>query len=155
MVLTEPRADLYRNGKHIAYSTLPATFPVENGIIEVSSGSHGINRMHYVNEEEKEYPLLPDTKSIRGLRLKLDDQYPTLSKWIGFISICTLLVVTILGLPQIAESLTQIPWVADNIGTFESPIKLGPIDNIIIAGLEHLLGQNEHFCYVTNVYLLY
>ncbi|WP_079473953.1 hypothetical protein [Marinococcus halophilus] len=75
----EPRADVYREGRHIASSKLPAVFPVENGVIEVAAGSYGIKRIHYVTEEETEYPLWPDPCSIRDLRLRLDHQFPRIS----------------------------------------------------------------------------
>lgn len=139
----EPRAELYRAGKQVAYSKLPATFSIEDGVIEVSSGSYGIKRMHYVDKEGKEYPLHPDNNSVRGLRLRLEKKHPTLSKLVGCTSICLLLLTAILGLPQILEGITQIPWVSDNFGTFVSPINFNYIENILIAGIGALAGAER------------
>lgn len=35
----EPSVDLYQEGRHVAFSKLPATFPVENGVIEVKNST--------------------------------------------------------------------------------------------------------------------
>lgn len=146
----EPRADLYREGRHIAYSKLPAVFPVENGFIEAASGSYGIKRMHYVTEEETEYRLYPDKRSLRGLRLSLDNQFPLTSRLIGVISILMLLTTFVLGLPQLIEPISQVPWIAENIGVFVSPFEYSAMENFwivvlgVIAGVERsLLLRNK------------
>ncbi|WP_035711762.1 hypothetical protein [Salibacterium aidingense] len=139
----EPRADLYREGRHIASSTLPATFPVENGVIEVAEGNYGINRMHYVADEKEECPLTPDKRSIRGLRLRLDQHFPRISKLIGVISVITLLAALILELPQLIEPISEIPWISENVGTFISPIEFSVWENIAITGLGALAGSER------------
>src|SRR5690625_1235811 len=55
----EETAELYRNGKHIAKSKLPAIFPVPGGFIEVAISTYGLTRMHYVTEEDEEHQLYP------------------------------------------------------------------------------------------------
>lgn len=99
--------------------------------------------MHYVDNEGKEYPLHPANNSVRGLRLRLEKKHPTLSKLVGCTSICLLLLTAILGLPQILEGITQIPWVSDNFGTFVSPINFNYIENILIAGIGALAGAER------------
>ncbi|MFD2830406.1 hypothetical protein [Corticicoccus populi] len=141
--VSEPQAELYRNGRHTAYSKLPATFPVSGGVIEVASGSYGIKRMHYVKENGDSQMLQPDHRSIRGLRVGIEEDFPVFSKLIGIISIILLIIVFILGLPQIIEQISQIPWVAENIGVFNSPFNFSIWENLIIAGIGALAGMER------------
>lgn len=117
-------ADLYRNGKRFAISKLPATFPVPGGVIEVATTTYGVKRMHYVKENDTEQQLYPHPHSAEGLRMKLDFHFPRISKWIGVSAIIVLLLSFILGLPQLIELITQIPYISERWGTFESPITL-------------------------------
>lgn len=64
--LEKPRVDLYRENRHIAYSKLPAAFPVENGVIEITNNSTGINGIHYIGAGEDTFIVSPDRRSIRG-----------------------------------------------------------------------------------------
>ncbi|MFD2630436.1 hypothetical protein [Oceanobacillus kapialis] len=148
----EPMADLYREGKHVAYSKLPAAFPIENGVIEIDSGGYGINRIHYDTEDKGEvFSVYPDKRSIRGLRMWLHKKFPRLSRFIGIIAILILLTSLALSLPQLIEMITRVPWVADNIGTFKSPILFSWQNNIwifvagAIAGVERTLMLRNHW----------
>lgn len=147
----EPSANLYHNGKHIAYSKLPATFPVENGVIEVGHGGYGVNQIHYATDKEEAFSIYPDKRSIRGLRMWLHKRFPQTSRLIGIIAIIILLTSLVLSLPQLIEKLTQIPWVSEKIGVFESPITLPVWVNITIfiagaiAGLERTLMLRKHW----------
>ncbi|WP_053070472.1 hypothetical protein [Alkalihalobacillus pseudalcaliphilus] len=143
-------AELYLNGKHTASSKLPAAFPVQDGIVEASVGSYGISRIHYVKNKHS-YPLQPDKHSLRGLRLGLHKHFPKTSKWIERISATILLVALFLSLPQLIELLSQIPWVSEHIGQFESPIQLPATVNTtlliggFIAGVERTLMLRSHW----------
>ena len=147
----EPRADLYHNGKHIAYSKLPATFPVENGFIEVEHGGYGVNRIHYAADKEEAFSIYPDKRSIRGLRMWMDKRFPRISRLMGIIAIIVLLVSIALSLPQLIDTITKIPWITENIGRFESPIAFPIWANIAIfvaaaiAGVERTLMLRKHW----------
>lgn len=133
-------AELYKDNRHIATSKLPAVFPVIGGVIEVGLGSYGLNRMHYIDEEGVSYRLQPDPRSLRGLRMRFDKSFPQTSRFIGIIAIVILLFSLALGLPQIAETLSQIPWIEENIGTFTSPVTLSFWTNIAIGSLAAISG---------------
>ncbi|PYZ96374.1 hypothetical protein CR205_11655 [Alteribacter lacisalsi] len=148
--LDDPTADLYRNGSHIASSKLPAAFPVEGGVIEVEEGTYGINRMHFVTDQ-KIYPFYPDKRSVRGLRLELHKRFPSMSSFIAISAAVILFISLILGLPQVIEVLSEIPWIVENIGTFVSPITLPVWVNTamilsgILAGIERTLMLRSHW----------
>lgn len=142
---------LYRNGRHIAYSKLPAAFPVENGVIEIVNGGYGINRIHYDTDKEGTFSVYPDKRSIRGLRMWLHKRFPRISSLIGMIAIVILLTSIALSLPQLIEKITEIPWVTENIGTFVSPITFSLQINIwmwvagAVAGVERTLMLRNHW----------
>lgn len=143
--------DLYRGTTHIAYSTLPATIPLENGILEVKSGGSGINKIHYLTDEAETFSIYPDKRSVRGWRLGLHRRAPFVSTCLGLLAAAILLTSLALGLPQIVEQLTEIPWVAEHIGTFQSPINLSIWLNVVIgvatgfAATERALMLQSHW----------
>ncbi|WP_239741098.1 TetR/AcrR family transcriptional regulator [Mammaliicoccus sp. M-M45] len=149
----EPRVDLYNNGKHVAYSKLPAAFKLENGILEVRSGGSGINRIKYISNQEENFSVKPDKKSIRGMRLELHKHFPKVSGFISLVSILVIFVSFILSMPQILESLTQIPWIAENIGIFESPIHFSVAMNISI-GIAVAIAASERAMMLRNHWLI-
>lgn len=144
-------AKVYRNGKHIATSKYPAMFPVPDGFIEVGVGSFGLTRMHYVTEQGVEHQLYPDSISTEGLRMRFDARFPKTSKVIGMTAIIILLTSIVVGFPQLIEMITQIPYIQENIGTYESPISLPNWLNGtlfvagIVAALERALTLRNHW----------
>ncbi|MCI2958426.1 hypothetical protein MN032_12050 [Agromyces atrinae] len=66
-------------------------------------------------------------------------------------SVTILLVSLVLGVPQLLELVTSIDWVAENIGTFTSPIHLPSAVNVtlivasIIASTERALRLRYHW----------
>lgn len=120
----EVRANLYRNGRHTAASKLPAAFPVAGGTIEVAMSGFGIKRCHYVSVDGKEQQLRPDPSSAEGHRARFDHNHPLVSRLVGVISVAMLLVGIALLLLHVGERLSQIPPVADSVGTFVSPLDL-------------------------------
>ncbi|GAF20390.1 MULTISPECIES: hypothetical protein [Shouchella] len=145
-------AELYLDGKHMATSSLPAAFPVPGGVIEVGATDYGLSRMHYVREsDQREYVLQPDKRSGEGLRLRLDQRFPITSKSLGLSAVMVLLVSLILGLPQLLELVTSIPWIHEHIGTFQSPITLPDWVNTtlivasVLAGIERALLLRNHW----------
>lgn len=120
----EVRARLYRDGVNQAVSKLPAAFPVPGGIIEVVASGYGLKRCHFIADDGRERQLSPDRASAEGKRARLDREHPAASRAIGATSVIVLVVGLVLGVPQIIEQITHIPWVAENVGAFTSPIHL-------------------------------
>ncbi|PGH43663.1 hypothetical protein COO58_03820 [Micromonospora sp. WMMA1996] len=136
------RAHLYLDGRHHAESKLPAVFPVEGGLIEVAISAFGLKRCHYVTTAGAEHPLIPDPKSAEGRRARVEHEHPTLSRSLSFLSALMLLVGVGLNLLQLAEPMSRIPPIAENIGTFESPIHLPIWLNFALA-VGAALGSTE------------
>lgn len=133
---------LYLDGRHHAESTLPAAMPVESGMIEISEGSAGLRRAHYLPDGDKARLLTPHPKTAIGLRLRFDREHPVLSRWVGAISVVLLVVgVGVNGL-ELVELLSQIPPVAERFGLFESPLNL-PLWLNIALGFGAGLGATE------------
>lgn len=133
----EVLAQLYRDGVNEAVSKLPAAFPVPGGIIEVVASGYGLKRCHFIAADGSERQLSPDRSSAEGRRARLDRDHPGVSRAIGATSVVILIVSLVLGVPQIIEQITHIPWVAENIGAFTSPIQLPAWANIslLVAAL--------------------
>ncbi|WP_371029462.1 hypothetical protein [Pseudoclavibacter sp. JSM 162008] len=130
-------AGLYRDGRHVAQSKLPALFQAPGGTIEVVASGYGLKRCHFVSAEGREQQLVPDPGSAEGRRARLQRDRPGLSRFLGIASVSILVVALVLGVPQIAEQLTSIPPIADRVGTFSSPIHLPSWLNIslVVASL--------------------
>jgi hypothetical protein len=129
----EIMASLYRNGRHEAVSKVPAHFPVPGGHIDVRTSEAGMRRAHFIAEDGTEQRLEPDPNSGEGRRMQFEREHPTASRWVGAASIVLLLIGLGLNLVQVAEPLSEIPSIADTIGTFESPIQLPLWLNITLA----------------------
>lgn len=123
-------AQLYQDGVNRARSKLPASFAVPGGTIEVAASGFGLKRCHYVSDDGRTRQLTPDPRSAEGRRARLDHDHPGVSRGIGAASVLVLVAGLVLGVPQIIEQITAIPVVADNIGTFVSPIHLPAWANI-------------------------
>lgn len=147
------KAQLYRDGFHHATSRLPAAFPVPGGTIEVETSSYGLKRCHFVTADGAEHQLSPDRASAEGRRAWLDREHRGLSRLIGAVSITILLVSLVLGIPQIVEQITRIPWVAEHIGTFTSPIHLPAAFNVSLV-IASLLASTERALRLRNNWLL-
>ncbi|QGM29971.1 hypothetical protein GI482_06080 [Bacillus sp. N3536] len=147
----EPSVDLYRKGRHVAFSKLPAAFPADNGVIEITNGSSGINRIHYITVQEETFTAYPDKRSIRGFRMWVHKRFPKISSFIGGMAVVILLISIALSVPQLIETISEIPWVSANIGTFVSPITLSVWTNFAIgiasalAGTERALMLRSHW----------
>lgn len=138
-------ADLYRDGLHQARSKLPAELPVPGGRIEVVASSYGLRRCHYVGDDGEQRQLTPDPASAEGRRARLDRRHPGLSRTIGLVSFAVLAVALVLGIPQLVQQVTEIPPIAERVGTFTSPIQLPGWFNIglvvatVVASTERAL----------------
>lgn len=135
-------ARLYRDGVHEASSKVPAAFPVPGGTIEVEASTFGLKRCHLVRADGTEQQLVPDPRSAEGRRARFDRDHPGASRTVGLVSVAVLVVAGALGLPQLAEQVTQIPPVAEHLGTFTSPIALSaPVNTGLV--LASLLASTE------------
>ena len=147
----EDKADLYLDGIHQAQSKLPAQFPVEGGRIEVTSTMYGLKRMHYVDHTGTARVLKPDPVSAEGLRARLAQRTPLLSKLISFLAVVVLLVLLPFGLMQLAEIITQTEFAQQYVDPFTSPIRLpdwanGPAFILsILAVTERALTLRNHW----------
>lgn len=144
-------AQLYRNGVHHARSKLPAEFPVTGGTVQVATSTFGLKRCHYVTTAGAERQLLPDPVSAEGRRARLVRDHPFLSRVIGAVSWTVLAVALVLGVPQIVQQLSEIPPVAEHLGTFTSPFQLPGWFNIglavatVLASTERALRLRYHW----------
>lgn len=138
----EVRAQLYRNGVHEASAKLPVGFAVPGGTIEVAVSNYGLRRCHYVSDDGWERQLEPDPASAAGRRARLERTNPALSRAVGVASVGMLAVALVLGVPQLIERLTQVPAIAERVGTFSSPIHLPDWVNVALV-LGALLASTE------------
>lgn len=126
----EVRTRLYRDGIHHATSKPPTDFPIPGGVIEVRTSPYGLKRCHFVADDGSVRKLTPDPASAEGRRAWLQRRHPGWSFAIDVVSVMILLAALLLGVPQIVEQITHIPWIAENIGEFTSPIRLPAWFNI-------------------------
>lgn len=147
----EVRAQLYCDGQHHARSKLPAAFPLPGGTVEVVASGYGLKRCHYVSHDGAERQLMPDSASAEGRRARLEREHPALGRAIGCVSVAVLVVALILGFPQIVQQISQIPPIADNFGSFTSPIRLPAWFNVtllvatLVASTERALRLRNHW----------
>lgn len=146
-----PPAALYVDGLQVQRSDLPAAFPVPGGVLEVDAGLYGLTRMHLVTEEGDERVLQPHPRSLEGLRARLARRFPGPSRAIGAAAIAILLLALALLVPQLLELVTGIGVVAEQVGTFASPIRLPGWAStaLLVAGiaaaLERALTLRSHW----------
>lgn len=146
-----PPAAMFRDGREIYRSNLPATFPVPDGVVEVGSSSYGLSRMHYVADTGQERALTPDPRSPEGGRLRFARRFPWASRIIGWLAIVILLASLAVWIPQAIEIITHWDVLAGHVTPFNSPIRLpGAVNNTllvagIIAAVERALTLRNHW----------
>ena len=138
----EVRARLYRDGRQVAVSKVPARLPVPGGVIEVQVGGFGMRRCHFVADDGTERQLTPDPRTAEGRRARLDRDHPDASRVIAVVSTILVLVGVALTLLQLAEPISQIPPIADTVGTVTSPLHLPLWANITLV-VATALGSTE------------
>lgn len=144
---------VYRDGVQIAVATLPARFPVPGGVLDVATSTFGVTRIHYLPEGGGEFQLRPHPHSAEGLRAAFGRRHPVTSRIIGWAAIAILLVSLALLVPQLLELVTRNEWVADNIGTFTSPITLPEWLNAVLGGAA-VLASIERVLTIRNNWLI-
>lgn len=147
----DDKADLYLEGIHHAQSKLPAEFPVEGGTIEVATTTYGLKRMHFVDRTGKARVLRPDPASAEGMRAKLAQRAPGVSRLIGVLAVIILLTLLPFSLLQLVEMLTHVDFAQPYVDPFTSPIRLPDWASTpalilsILAALERALTLRSHW----------
>lgn len=136
------RARLYVDGLLRSYSRLPTRFAVPGGHIEVAINGFGLRRCHYVRTDGGASQLTPDPASAEGRRARLHETRPGLSRLLGSLSAAFVVVGLGVAVPQLIETISQIPPVADAIGTFASPVRL-PLEANLLIGVAAVAGSME------------
>lgn len=141
----EVRARLFRDGALSAVSRLPARFPVPGGHVEVATGTFGLKRCDFVSDTGERRQLSPHPRSAEGRRAALDRAHPRASRALGILSLLVVLAGVCLTVPQLIETLSRIPPIADTLGTFTAPLHLTPAANagvtvvVALASVERAL----------------
>lgn len=138
----EVRARLYLDGRLESVSKVPARFPVAGGHIEVRTSEVGMRRCHFVADDGTEWQLEPDPRSAEGRRLVFARTHPSASALVAAASVVFLLVGLGLNLLQFAEPISEVPAIAETLGTFESPLRLPTWMNLAL-GLAAVAGATE------------
>lgn len=147
----DDNADVYLNGKHHARAKLPASIPVEDGVIEAATTLYGLKRMHYVAATGEEQVLKPDGASAEGLRAKLAQRKPGLSRAIGILAVIILLTLLPIGLLQLVEMGSHTDVAANFMDPFTSPINLPEWTSTpllvlsLLAAMERALTLRNHW----------
>lgn len=149
--ILDDEAFLYVDGYRSAKASLPCRFPVPGGRIEVASSLYGLKRMHLVLEDGTERQLTPAPLTAEGWRARLDARHPGLSRWIARVAVVVLLLGLVVVVPEILERITQIDVVAENLGTFTSPLDLPAALTTtltvagVLAAVERALTLRNHW----------
>lgn len=153
-------AALYRDGKQVAKASLPASFPVPGGVIEVATTMYGLRRMHLVREDGSEQQLRPHRGTPEEWRARMGRRFPRTSGIVAGLAIAVLLVSLVLVVPQLLERISEIEWVAERVGTFTSPLSLPSWLNgsLVLAGVlaafERALTLRSHWLIDADTLLL-
>lgn len=141
---------LYTDGVQTAVGSYPVRFPVPDGLIHADLSLYGAQRMHYEPDVGEPVLLKPHRHSLEGLRAAVDRRHPLASRIISWTAIATLLIGLAVFIPLLVQRISEIEWVAENIGTFVSPINLPGWLNgtLLVAGifaaLERALTIRSH-----------
>lgn len=144
-------AFLYVDGAQRAKAEMPCTFPITGGRIEAASSTYGLKRMHLVLEDGTEHQLFPAPLTAEAWRARLGERHPRLSSWLARAAVVVLLLGLAVVVPEVIERLSQLDVVAENIGTFTSPLTLpGWLATTLTvagaaAGLERALTLRNHW----------
>lgn len=142
---------LYRDGRQHAVSPTPAVFPVPGGVIDFAASMYGVKRVNYVPDQGEPVQLSPAPGTGEWRRARFAQRYPAISRTIGLVAIVILLASLVVLLPQVAAQISQIPPIADNLGTFQAPIQLSAEANTaltiagVFAALERALSMRSHW----------
>ena len=149
--ILDDEAFLYADGHQRAKASLACRFPVPGARIEAASSLYGLKRMHLVLDGGTERQLTPAPLTAEGWRARLDARHPRLSRWIAGVAVVILLAGLVVVIPEVLERITMIEAVAENVGTFTSPLQLpGWLATTVtiagvVAALERALTLRNHW----------
>ncbi|MFG2011570.1 hypothetical protein ACGFNF_21145 [Micromonospora sp. NPDC048868] len=86
--------------------------------------------------------LTPHAASAEGRRAHLHRTRPGLSRLVGVVSTLLVLVGICVAVPQLVETISHAPPVADSLGTFDLPVHL-PLAANLVAGIAAVAGSTE------------
>ncbi|MEQ3552899.1 hypothetical protein WIS52_20725 [Pseudonocardia nematodicida] len=135
-----PPAALYRDGVQVARATLPVTFPVPGGLIEVATNQYGLKRMHYLRDDRTEHLLTPLAHSTEGLRARFGERFPFASAVLGVVAVVLLVGVLAVQAMSGLDALTNIEAVAAHTGDFTTPLPLTWQVNFALIGVGLVAG---------------
>lgn len=147
----DDKAELYVDGSQHAVATLPAAFPVPGGVIDVASSLYGMRRAHLMTDDGQKHQMVPAPGTAEHWRARLDHRHPRMSRWIGRVAVVVLLVGLVLVVPQAVQMISEVPPVAELLGTFTSPVSLPGWLNTalaaagVLAAIERALTLRNHW----------
>lgn len=133
---------LYRDGAQVARSTLPATFDVPGGIVEVAASEYGLKRMHLVTPDGSARVLTPHPGTLEGRRAAFDRRFPRLSRGLGVVAVLVALAAALLAALRGLEALTRAPDIAARVGTVTLPFTLST-GWLVAIGIAAALAATE------------
>lgn len=148
---SENKGRLYVGGTQQAIASLPAAFPVPGGLIEVGASMYGMTRIHYVTPSGEETQLTPHPRSGEAWRARLAARHPRVSAVIAAVAVVVLLASLVVLVPMVAAQISQIPPVAENVGSFTAPFDLPAWATAwlavaaVVAALERALSLRHHW----------
>ncbi|MFX5937557.1 hypothetical protein ABTE71_19580, partial [Acinetobacter baumannii] len=80
-----------------------------------------------------ERQLVPHPRSAEGRRAAFDRDHRAASRVIGILSGAIVAVGVCLTVPQLIDTISHIPAIAENIGTFTWPLNLPPAVNLAVT----------------------
>ncbi|MBY6414837.1 hypothetical protein HQ346_24985 [Rhodococcus sp. BP-252] len=128
---------LYENGYLATTNDLPASIEIDGGTIEVAVSLYGVTRVDFVSDDGTGRRLAPVPGTLEYRRRRFDRRHPRLSRAIGWAAIAILVVNLVLAASFALEIATKVPMVAEQFGTFVSPIQLPAWANttLVVAGI--------------------
>lgn len=157
---TDWKIYLYRDGLQHAKADSPAVFPVPGGYIEAATSLYGMRTIDFVAEDESRTQLTPARGTGEWRRARFAHRHPGASRVIGGAAVVILLTALVVLIPQLAAQISQVDWVAQNIGSFSSPLELSSGWNtaLTVAGLaaaiERALSLRNHWLIDFDTYWL-
>ncbi|MFE0079544.1 hypothetical protein ACFWZM_03435, partial [[Kitasatospora] papulosa] len=99
----------------------------------VRLSAFGLRRCHYVTAGGAEELLVPDRASAEGRRARFGRAHPALSRGIGTVSLTVLVVALVVLAAQLAQQITEVPVVAERVGSFTAPVRPPAWCNVVLT----------------------
>lgn len=149
------------DGVQAETSTYPAVFAVPGGHVEVDATNWGVvRRMHLVTDTGYEQVLRPHHRSSEALRARFASRHPRTSRAIEVAAVVVLVTSLALFGLQLADRATDLPVVADAVGSFTSPVRLPASLNAaigvaaVLAAIERSWSMRHHWLIDVDTWFL-